>query len=83
MLKLSSTDLLIDNFLPPFSVDRCNRPEGGVIIYVRDTLTCKRRTDLELQNREAVWIEIEVKTKIFSLVVFIEHLIVMLITSLC
>ena len=39
--------------------------------------------DLELQNLEAVWIEIVVKTKKISLVVFIEHLIVMLITSLC
>ena len=56
-------DLLIDNFLPPFRVDRCNRPGGGAIIYVRDTLTCKRRIDLKLQNLEAVWIEIVVKTK--------------------
>ena len=61
--EIKNDDLLIDNFLPPFRVDRCNRPGGGVIIYVRDTLTCKRRTDLELQNLEAVWIEIVVKTK--------------------
>ena len=53
----------IDNFLRPFRVDRCNRPGGGVIIYLRETLTCKRRTDLELQNLKAVWIEIVVKTK--------------------
>ena len=61
--EIKNDDLLIDNFLPPFRFDRCNRPGGGVIIYVRDTLTCKRRTDLELQNLEAVWIEIVVKTK--------------------
>ena len=41
--EIKNDDLLIDNFLPPFRVDRCNRPGGGVIIYVRDTLTCKRR----------------------------------------
>ena len=61
--KIKNDELLIYNFLPPFRVDRCNRPGGGVIIYVRDTLTCKRRIDLELQNLEAVWIEIGVKTK--------------------
>ena len=44
--EIKNDDLLIDNFLPPFRVDRCNRPGGGVIIYVRDTLTCKRRTAL-------------------------------------
>ena len=55
--------MVIDNFLPPFRADRCNRPEVGVIIYVRDTLICKRRTDLEIQNLEAVFIEIVVKTK--------------------
>ena len=53
-LEIKNDDLLIDNFLPPFRVDRCNRPGGGVIIYVRDTLTCKRRIDLELQNLEAL-----------------------------
>ena len=61
--EIKNDDLLIDNFLPPFRVDRCNHPGGGVIIYVRDTLTCKRRTDLELENLEAVWIEIVVKSK--------------------
>ena len=61
--EIKNDDLLIDNFLSPFRFDRCNRPGGGVIIYVKDTLTCKRRTDLELQNLEAVWIEIVVKTK--------------------
>ena len=61
--EIKNADLLINNFLPPFRIKRCNRPGGGVVIYVGDTLTCKRGTDLELQNLEAVWIEIVVKTK--------------------
>ena len=61
--EIKNDDLLIDNFLSPFRVDRCNRPGDEDIIYVRDTLTCKCRTDLELQNLEAIWIEIVVKTK--------------------
>ncbi|MCG7864732.1 MAG: endonuclease/exonuclease/phosphatase family protein [Candidatus Thiodiazotropha taylori] len=55
--------IIIDNFLPPFRADRCDRPGGGVIIYVRDSFMCKRRSDLELQGLEAVWIEIRVKSR--------------------
>ena len=40
--------LLIEAFHPPFRADRIGRPGGGVIIYVRQSLVCKRRTDLEL-----------------------------------
>ena len=39
--------LLIEAFHPPFRADRIGRPGGGVIIYVRQSLTCKRQTDLE------------------------------------
>lgn len=53
----------LENFLPPFRTDRCDRAGGGVIVYVRDNFLCKRRTDLELPGLEAVWIEIHVKTR--------------------
>ena len=54
----------IVNFLPPFRKDRCEHVGGGVVIYVRDTFVCKRRCDLELRGLEAVWIEIQVKSKL-------------------
>ena len=41
----------------PFRTDRNDRPGGGVIVYVRDTLSCKPRVDLELQGIEVVWLE--------------------------
>ena len=54
---------LLKFFLPPFRADRCDRPGGGVIVYVRDSFFCKRRSDLELQGLEAVWVEIRVKSR--------------------
>ena len=53
----------IENFLPPYRTDRCDRPGGGVIAYVRDTLSCKRRTDLEVRGVEVLWLKVNIKTK--------------------
>ena len=39
----SNDDISIENFLPPFRTDRPDRPGGGVVIYVQDTILCKRR----------------------------------------
>ena len=33
------------------------------MIYVRDSIYCKRRNDLEVQGLEATWVEIRVKSK--------------------
>ena len=46
--EVSNDKICIGNFLPPFRTDRNNRPGGGVVIYVRDTFSCIRRTDLEI-----------------------------------
>ena len=64
-LKPNVTDDLISlqNFLPPFRTDRNDRPGGGVVIYARDTLSCKRRKDIEINGLEAVWLEIAIKSK--------------------
>ena len=48
----------IENFMLPFRTDRNDRPGGGVIVYVRDTLSCKPRVDLEVQGVEVVWLEL-------------------------
>ena len=49
--------------MSPFRTDRKDRPGGGVIIYVRDTLFCKQRPDLEIQGLESTWVEIQIKSK--------------------
>ncbi|MCG7868140.1 MAG: endonuclease/exonuclease/phosphatase family protein [Candidatus Thiodiazotropha taylori] len=64
-LKPEITDgqINIENFKPPFRNDRSGRIGGGVAIFVRDTITCKRRLDLEIRGLEAVWIEILINSK--------------------
>ena len=47
----------------PFRTGRQGGPGGGVIIYVRDTLFCKRRPDLEIQGLESTLVEIQNKSK--------------------
>ena len=49
--------------MPPFRTDGVDRIGGGVVIYVRDCITCKRRADLEIRGVEAVWVELYVKCK--------------------
>ena len=61
--NISNSDIHIDGFSPPFRRDRQGRPGGGVAVYARDTLSCKRRPDLELQGVESVWIELTIKSK--------------------
>ena len=34
-----------------------------MVIYVRDSIYCKRRNDIEMQGLEAAWVEIRVKSK--------------------
>ena len=49
--------------MPPFRKDRSDRIGGGVAIYVRETLACKQRQDLEINELEAKWVEIIVKSR--------------------
>ena len=51
------------NYLAPFRTDRPDRPGGGVVAYVRENIPCKRRPDLELRGLEAVWLELQIKSK--------------------
>ena len=45
--EITNESLHIENFSPPFRADRGDRPGGGVIVYARDTMSSKRRSDLE------------------------------------
>ena len=58
----SSNDYLIPGYQRPFRRDRGpdNGPPGygGVIAWVSDKLACKRRTDLESNDLEALWFEV-------------------------
>ena len=56
-------EVLFEHFLPPFRTDRTDRPGGVFVIYVRDSISCKRRPDLEVRGLEAVWMEVNIKRK--------------------
>ena len=34
-----------------------------MVIYVRDTILCKRRKDIEINGLEAIWLEVRIKSK--------------------
>ncbi|CAC5395380.1 unnamed protein product [Mytilus coruscus] len=47
------------NFCDPFRKDRGpHKSGGGVIVYVKDSINAVRRSDLELHDLEAVWIQL-------------------------
>ena len=56
---INSNELKIINFKDPFRCDRDIRA-GGVAIYVKENIACKRRSDLEINNLECVWIELKI-----------------------
>ena len=39
-----------------------NRNGGGVCFYVDENLSCNRRTDLEIQDLEMIWMEVRIGT---------------------
>ena len=60
---IKNDSVSLNNFHHPFRTDRSDRPGGGVVIYVQDSIYCKRRNDLEVHDFEAAWVEIRVKSK--------------------
>ena len=71
--EIAFVKLQIEAFNPPFRADRISRSGGGVIIYVRQSLICQRRTDLEVNNMKAICIEICVECKKALIVGFSDH----------
>ena len=57
-------DIKLANFQDPFRKDRQTNNYGGVIVYVRENIPCKRRRDLELQGLESIWLELKLKSKV-------------------
>ena len=56
--SIPTEDLLLDSFHTPERKDRPNDNHGGVILYVKNKYYYKRRSDLEIQGVESIWIEI-------------------------
>ena len=61
--SISNEDLKFNEFQAPFRRDRIGDSHGGIMVYVKKDIPCKRRIDLELVNIECLWIEVYAKTK--------------------
>ena len=52
------------NFHTPFRSDRGpHKMGGGVVVYIRDNINVTRRFDLEMDNLEAVWLQLKLEGK--------------------
>ena len=61
--NVSTDEILFQNYQRPFRKDRVENSYGGVIIYVKENIPCKRRLDLEIEGLECIWLEIKLKNK--------------------
>ena len=61
--SIINQDLMLNNFQVPFRRDRVGDSHGGILVYVKDGIPCKRRTDLELITIECIWVEVNVRNK--------------------
>ena len=56
----------INGYQKPFHKDRKHNAGDGILVYVKNGVSCKRRPDLENEQLECIWIEIKpVKSKAF------------------
>lgn len=56
-------DLMIQGFYPPERFDRSDRSGGGVAVYILSRYNFIRRSDIETQDVESVWVEIKLKNQ--------------------
>ena len=56
--SVDTEDLILESYQSPERKDREGDNHGGVNIYVKEGIYYKRRNDLEIQDLEAIWIEV-------------------------
>ena len=70
ILGISETklkDIHVDSFFEvagyqkPFRRDRIQNGGGGLLVYVKNEVSCKRRPDLENEQLECIWLEVKPK----------------------
>ena len=49
----------IEGYQKPFRKDRNCNGGGGLLVYVKNGISCYRRSDLELDTLECVWVEVK------------------------
>ena len=57
--EVHDSDLLFPSFSPPERKDRVHNRYGGVLVYIKDSISYSRRFDLELYPLECIWVQIK------------------------
>ena len=73
--SITNDELNMSSFQKPERKDRSDETHGGVIVYVKDTISYVRRFDLELKSLECIWIQLKLSNKSVLLGVFIDSLV--------
>ncbi|MCG8033229.1 MAG: hypothetical protein JAZ03_13755 [Candidatus Thiodiazotropha taylori] len=60
---ITNQDIAFNNFQLPFRRDRIGDSHGGIAVYVKTGIPCKRRDDLELINIECMWLEVNIRNR--------------------
>ena len=68
--NVSTDEIMFHNYQVPFRKDRITNSYGGVIVYVKDNIPCKRRLDLEIDGVECIWLELTLRNKTVLFSVF-------------
>ena len=66
--NICNKDLELQHYQSPERKDRNNDSHGGVLLYVRDNLSYKRRNDLEINGTECIWIELTLRYSVKLLI---------------
>ena len=56
-------DLAFNNDRLSFRRDRVGDSHGGIVVYVKEDIPCKRKHDLELNTIECIWLKLNIKDK--------------------
>ena len=59
--NVSTDEIMLRNYQRPFRKDTVDNSYGGVIIYVKESISCKRRLDLEIDELDCIWLEMKLK----------------------
>ena len=51
----------VNGYQKPFRRDRRQNGGGGLLVYVKNEVSCKRRSDLENEQLECIWLEVKPK----------------------
>lgn len=68
--SISDSSISIDGYRQPLRKDRPINNGGGLVIYMKNNIHYKRRSDLELPNIETIWVEINALNRKFLLGLF-------------